>query len=200
MILTDDDVENCQQKAREVLEQYTIYALHPQDIRSLDDLEWILAQYLNRPVTIHDLRIPAEDSRVVRGMFIANNDGTYQVYRLADLGDRERRFVTCKELFHVILDDERCRNMDLLSHLEASQQSFSIEDSEPDPAVKLEILAEIGAMEFLLPYAKRKEEIERAGENLDFGMIAAKYGVPQLYVEIYLSQKYMAELAPFHAE
>lgn len=199
MILTDADVENCTQKAREAAEQYVLYALHPRDLRSLDDLERILVEYLGKPVEILDLRIPAGD-RVVRGMFMARKDGTYLVFRLADLGDRERRFVTCKELFHVILDDERCRNMDLLGHLEASQTSFSTADSRPDPGVKSELLAEIGAMEFLFPYARRVEELARAGENPDFGMIAAKYGVPQLYVEEYLSQHYMTVLGQFHPE
>lgn len=203
MILQDADVESCLDKAKDVIEQYEMYAHHPRDLRSLDDLEWILAQYLGRPVAINDLRIPADESRVVRGMFLARRNGEaveYSVYRLADLGDRERRFVTCKELFHVILDDEKCRNMDLLGHLEASQMSFATADAKPDDSVKLEVLAEIGAMEFLLPYAKRREALELAGDNPDYGMIAAKFGVPQVYVEVYLSEGMMNALAPFHGE
>lgn len=198
MLFTEDDVGDCLQKAKEIIEQYELYAQHPRDLRSIDDLVWILTEYLNRPVEIFDLRIPADD-RAVRGMFLALATRNYWVFRLADLGDRERRFVTCKELFHVILDDEKCRNMDLIGHLEASQTSFTIAESEPGAAVKLELLAEIGAMEFLFPYAKRLVELERAGENPDFGMIAAKYGIPQIYVEEYLSQHYMTELASFHS-
>ena len=200
MILTDVEVEACLSKAKEIVQQYLLYALQPRRQRSLDDLAWLLISYLGKPVEIYDLRIPADDSRVVRGMFMANDQGGYDVYRLADLGDRERRFVTCKELFHVILDDERCRNMDVLGHLEAAQVSFSVggNNSEPDAAVKMEFLAELGAMEFLFPYLRRQEELRLAGENPDFGMISAKYGVPQVYIEQYLSAHYMSIFAPFH--
>lgn len=196
--MTDDDVKACLEKATEIVEQYRIYALHPRDLRSLDDLQWILATYLERAVDIFDLRIPTDDNRVVRGMFVAKKDGSYMIFRLADLGDRERRFVTCKEMFHVILDSEKCRNMDIIGHLEAAQVSFSIDDSSPDDAVKLEVLAEIGAMEFLFPYSKRLEELAADADNPDFGRIAAHYGVPQVYVEQYLSDHYMAELGAFH--
>ena len=197
MIFTEDDAIHCLGKAKEILEQYRLYSLHPEvDVRSIDDLKWICGDYLQRQVEVYDLPIEAQN-RVVRGLFIALADGTYQVFRLADLGDREKRFVTCKELFHVILDEERCRNMDLWAHLEESQTSLAIEHSEPNSSVKMEIMAEMAAMEFLFPYEKRVEELGRgavANEEF-FEALAHKYGVPQIYVEAYLSDRNMAEFA-----
>lgn len=195
MNLTDEEAIFCLSKAKEITEQYNLYALHPRDLRSIDDLEWICIEYLNKQVEIYDLPIEAAD-RVVRGLFVATQSGTYLIFRIAELGDRERRFVTCKELFHAILDSEDCRNMDLVSHLEESQTSFSIEDSNPNSAVKMEMLAEIAAMEFLFPYKCRVEELANGIGNGDFfADIARKYGVPQIYVEAYLSDTYMAEIA-----
>ncbi|MGH8085333.1 MAG: hypothetical protein ACREPV_08660 [Lysobacter sp.] len=179
--------------AKDVTEQYHRYALHPRDLRSIDDLEWICSEYSRRQVTIFDLRIEAS-GRVVRALFVAYSDGTYGIFRLADLGERERRFVTCKELFHVILDQEPCRNMDLWGHLEETHISFSTEDSSPSVAARTEGLAEVGAMEFLFPYEKRVEELANNGGGGDaafFAALAAKYGVPQIQIEEYLSDSYM---------
>lgn len=193
MILIDEEVVHCLRKAKEIIEQYELYAQHPRDLRSIDDLEWVCGEYLGRRAQIHELRIEAGE-RSVRGFFVAYADGRYEIYRLADLTERERRFVTCKELFHVILDEEPCRNMDLLSHLEEAYSSFTFDESHPNIAVKAEMLAEIAAMEFLFPYARRVEEIERNGRDDNFfSMVAAKYGIPQIYVEQYLSDHYMEE-------
>nr|WP_244667600.1 ImmA/IrrE family metallo-endopeptidase [Xanthomonas sp. D-109] len=128
-------------------------------------------------------------------MFAAFVGGSYGIYLLAELQERERRFVLTKEMFHVLLDEERCRNMDIYGHVQEATMSFSIEDSNPNSPVAAEVLAEIGAMEFLLPYAKRKVLLEQCGDAPDFALIARRYGIPQMYVEEYLSDRMMAEFA-----
>ena len=77
MNLTDKEAIFCLSKAKEITEQYNLYALHPRDLRSLDDLEWICTDYLNKQVEIFDLPIEAAD-RVVRGLFVAMSNGLYR--------------------------------------------------------------------------------------------------------------------------
>ncbi len=176
-------------------EQYKLYsraAGHTQ--RSVDDLEWLCGEYLGKTVSVLDLQLAA-DELAIRGMFAALSDGSYEIYLLADLGERERRFVKCKELFHVVLDDENCRSMDIYAHLELATVAFSVAGSNPESPVACEALAEIAAMEFLFPYAERVEVIERSGGNVDYPAIATQYGIPQLYVEMYLSDPMMTEFA-----
>ena len=195
MQLADTDVRQCLAKVHEMVEQYNLYSRanhHTQ--RSVDDLEWLCGEYLQKKVSVYDLELEVGDF-MIRGMFAALEDKSYEIYLLAELGDRERRFVKCKELFHVILDDERCRNMEIYGHLQLSVQAFSIDDDSPDSPVAWEMLAEIAAMEFLLPYAARQEIAAAANGNIDYADVAHRYGIPQQYVEDYLSDAMMAEFA-----
>ncbi|MEJ2790077.1 MULTISPECIES: ImmA/IrrE family metallo-endopeptidase [unclassified Pseudoxanthomonas] len=191
MILDSGDVIFGLQKAKEIAEQYKLYTLAAdRDARSVDDLVKICGEYLEKTVRIRELNLPAED-RVIRAMFAALADGTFEIYVLAELGERERRFVLCKELFHVVLDQERCRSMDIYRHLEEATASFSTQDSRPNSPVAWEILAEVAAMEFLFPYAERAAILLASNGNPDFSAIARRYGIPQAHIENYLSQPMM---------
>lgn len=195
MRLSDTDVRYALDKAKELTEQYETYSRakdHCQ--RSVDDLAWLCGDYLGKSVAIYDLKLAA-DEMVIRGMFAAMHDGSYEIYLLSELGDRERRFVKCKELFHVILDDEQCRSMDIYAHVQLAAAAFSIDDNSPESPVAWELLAEIAAMEFLLPYSERQRILAASGGNVDYADIARRYGVPQLYVENYLSDAMMGEFA-----
>lgn len=195
MYLDEADVVKCLTKAREISEQYDLYVRAADScLRSVEDLQWICSEYLNKSIEVFDLRIAADDM-AIRGMYAAFADGTYHIYLLAELSDRERRFVLCKELFHVLLDEEGCRNMDLIAHVEASATSFTIDESRPTSPVAWEALAEIAAMEFLFPYSKRAAEVAASNNDPDFADIARRYGVPQAYVEQYLTSQQMAELS-----
>lgn len=194
MILSDDDVIRCLRKAKELAEHYEVYVRAPDaSARSMDDMIDVARQYLEKVVDIHDLDVIADD-KCVRGMFAAFSDGHYEIFLLAELGERERRVVLTKEMMHVLLDEERCRNMDIYGHVQEAASSFSIEESNPDSPVATEALAEIAAMEFLLPYSKRKAILQHcaAGEP-DYALFARRFGIPQSYIEEYLSDRMMAE-------
>lgn len=195
MQISDEDVKHCLEKVSEVMEGYELYSrAKGHSYRSVDDLEWYVGEHIDRKVTVEDLFLAADD-KVIRGVFTALADGSYKIYLLAELPERERRFVKCKELFHVILDEDRCRSMDIYGHLELAAAAFSIYDNSPDSPVVWEMLAEIAAMEFLLPYKDRLAIIAGAEGNIDYANIARLYGVPQIYVENYLSEAMMAEFA-----
>ncbi len=195
MKLREKDVSTVLEKAAEIAETYRMYVLAGNaHKKSVDDLLWLFGEHLGKVIVARELNLQAADL-VVRGMYVALDDGTYEIYTLAELGSHEERFVLTKELFHVVMDDEDCRNMDIHGHLVEAQSSFSIGDSEPNTSVACELLAEIGAMEFLFPYADRVTVRERAGDNPDFAEIARRYGIPQLYIETYLSEHMMGEFA-----
>ena len=195
MRISDEDVKHCLTEVAKVVEEYELYSrAKGHTYRSVDDLEWLAGEHLNKSVTVEDLMLAADD-RVIRGVFTALEDGSYVIYLLAELGERERRFVKCKELFHVILDDARCRSMDIYGHLELAAAAFSIADNSPESPVVWEMLAEIAAMEFLLPYTDRLAIIAGAGNDIDYANVARRYGVPQIYVESYLSEAMMVEFA-----
>lgn len=193
MILDDKDVQFALEKAKEISECYRLYVLGGDSPKkSIDDLIWLFGQHCGKKIAMGELNIPAQDL-VVRGMYAALSDGSYEIYTLAELGSHEERFVLTKELFHVVMDTEECRNMDLYDHLVDAQASFSIGDSEPNKSVVWEALAEIGAMEFLFPYHDREQLLAASGGNPNFVDIARRYGVPQSYIEMYLSETVMNE-------
>lgn len=194
MQLSDDDVIRCLEKAKELSEAYELYVRAPDACaRSMDDMLWVVGQYLQKAVEVNDLDVLADD-KVIRGMFAAFEDGHYEIFLLGELNERERRVVTTKEVCHVLLDEEDCRSMDIYDHVQEAASSFSIEnDTKPESPVATEFLAEIAAMEFLLPYAKRKEILAHANGDPDYAMVARVYGIPQVYVERYLSDRLMAE-------
>ncbi|WP_447586408.1 hypothetical protein [Pseudoxanthomonas mexicana] len=191
MILNKADLIFGLAKAKELAEQYKLYVLGAdRDLRSIDDLRAICADYLGKTVRVNELNLPA-GNRTIRAMFGALADGSFEIFLLAELGERERRFVLCKELFHVVLDQEQCRSMDVYSHLEAAAVSFTTADSKPDGPVVWEMLAEVAAMEFMFPYAERVAVLHAYNGNPDFSAIARRYGLPQVHVESYLSQPMM---------
>lgn len=197
MLLSDDDVIRCLDKAKEMSEAYELYVRAPDaSARSMDDMIWVVGEYLQKKVEVNDLDVLADD-KVIRGMFAAFADGHYEIFLLGELNERERRVVTTKEMMHVLLDEEDCRNMDIYGHVQEAASSFSIEneDANPESPVATEFLAEIAAMEFLLPYAKRKAILEHANGEPDYAMVARVYGIPQVYVEEYLSDRMMSEFA-----
>jgi len=197
VLLSDDDVIRCLEKAKEMSEAYELYVRAPDaSARSMDDMIWVVGEYLQKKVEVNDLDVLADD-KVIRGMFAAFEDGHYEIFLLGELNERERRVVTTKEMMHVLLDEEDCRNMDIYGHVQEAASSFSIEneDANPESPVATEFLAEIAAMEFLLPYAKRKAILEHANGEPDYAMVARVYGIPQVYVEGYLSDRMMSEFA-----
>lgn len=106
-----------------------------------------------------------------------------------------RRFYTCKELFHIVLDKPEYHSLDLSAHIAEMTTSVFGEESS-SPAVVVEHLAEIAAMEYMMPYAVRATEISTVNDN-NYLPIAEKYMVPLVKVEKYLSKSHMEYLADF---
>lgn len=204
MELTEEDVRKCIDKAHEISglmsEHYRTYDLTPEAWpRSVDILHWLTAQYIGAEIPVLELHVSAVENRA-KGTFLAHGNGNYEILILAELSKPDRRFVQAKELFHVLLDEDPARSLDLYAHVEATVECFHIAASKPKKAVVFEVLAEIAAMEFLFPYSERVKCLEQAKGNIDFALIAHRYGVPQAEVEIFLSSGNMEQLGILYQE
>lgn len=175
------DVIACLEKALEIRDTYHMYVLVDHDRKSVDDLLWVCQEYLGKKIEVGQLELPAEGSSI-KASFWALEDGSYIIGLLAGMTEEELRFVLCKEIFHVIFDEESRRSLELGVHLEDYTSNIGVEHGRPNCSAAWETLAEIAATEFLLPLERRLEIAGRA--TPDFAKSAAHYGLPRYHVEV----------------
>jgi Zn-dependent peptidase ImmA (M78 family) len=205
MELTEEDVEKCLSKAHEIAarltEQYNLYSQVPRAWpRSVQDLHWMTTQYIGSEIPVQELRLSAL-ANGAKGTFIAHGGGNYEILILAELSERDRRMTQAKELFHVLLDEDSSRSLDLYAHVEATVECFHIASSKPKKkAVVFEFLAEIAAMEFLFPYSERVDIVRNSNGDIDYASVAHKYNIPQVEAEMFLSSGNMEELGKIFKE
>ncbi len=196
MYLNNDELRYCLDRAVEISEQYKLKHIASDDPRkSVDNLIVTCKDYLNKTVELAELAISKNDSSVW-GSYIALPD-KYDICYVEDLNFCWKRFVICKEVFHVILEKEDYKNMNLFEHIEQVTIVFPDNESHPSNSVACEWLAEIAAMEFMIPYDTRKKQIERYGENINYRDIAERFKVPLVLVEKYFSEQVMEVLSEF---
>jgi Zn-dependent peptidase ImmA (M78 family) len=192
------DLRAAMDAAAELTAQYELYVLngvHPH--KSVQDVLWMFKEYLNKNITVLELNEPLPHNSI-KGFYLCKHDGTYDVVLAVGLEIEWKRFVLCKELFHILLDQAEYRTTNIYDHLEEVTTAFPMLESRPGPAVISEAMAEFAAMEFLFPYSARKQELAAAGAgSVDYAQIVAKYRIPQLYVERYLSPPYMEYFGAF---
>ncbi|MFK3846596.1 ImmA/IrrE family metallo-endopeptidase [Stenotrophomonas sp. NPDC078853] len=183
MVFEESDIQTCLRKAVEIRDLYDLYVLNGKArMKSVDDLTWVCVEYLEKRITIEYADIPVEGSSI-KAAFLALDDGSYRIGLLTGMSEEEERFVLCKELFHVIFDEDSRRSLDLESHLEDYTTNIVVDDGRPNCAAAWETLAEIAATEFLLPFEVREAHLN-SGNAVDFAKLATRYGLPRLHVEI----------------
>jgi Zn-dependent peptidase ImmA (M78 family) len=196
LLIQAKDVAFCLEKARELAGYYRQYVLAGDGrAKSVDDLLWICREYLKKNIQVAEVAVPAA-GKVVRAVFIGREDG-YDIYLLAGMDRVSRRFILCKELFHVILDQESSRSMDIYGHLEEVTATFPVPSAEPRCPAAWEVLAEAAAMEFLYPYAERKVLDMSSASNGEIDAIAATYDIPRYLVESYCADQAMTYFDQF---
>jgi hypothetical protein len=126
-------------------------------------------------------------TQAVRGMCLPKKDNKpYTIVLLEGQRPCWIRFVKCKELFHVLLDlgstSKTHRSMDIEKHIDQTV-CVAIEETRPSAATVNEILAELAAMEFMLPLSARQKYVET--DDLNFTNLAEKYKCPLHMVEKY---------------
>lgn len=69
---------------------------------------------------------------------------------------------------------------------------FPMAGNRPFPAMNPELLALIGAMEFLFPYKERKKLFDE--KKPDFFSVAGKFKIPRILAAMFLEDSYMTKL------
>lgn len=193
MQLSKTEVTECIELVHEVAEHYRLNVLNSaRTMRSVEDLEWIVGTFLQKKVTVESLKVPAA-GKWIKAACVITDAGEYEIYVLTGLDLDARRFIICKELFHVVLDAESRRNMDMFRHLQEVTTTFPVAIVQPNSAAAAcEYYAEAAAMEFLFPYTERLAVLAAAPEGgPNYAEIASRYGIPQEYVESYLGAPLM---------
>lgn len=174
------------------------FALLPHDggtARSVGLLKGIFEKTFDAKVMISVIDLDSSDSLVL-GFCMLLNDNTVEIGLASGLDDGWKRFVLCKELFHIALDRDEYKSINLFDHVEDITLAFPDDSSKPDLPVVAEFLAEVGALELLFPYRERVGILKQP-EVPDFLQIATRYNIPKLFAEKYLSPSYMKSLADF---
>jgi len=195
--ITGKHMNICLNKAYEMLEKYKTWTKaidgFPRDVDvfgnvCVRDLE------VNIKVFVVDV-VPEEIKEILGGLCLVNEDGSFEINLHPDLNECWQRFILCKELFHVLLDAQEYRNMDLYAHLEQLTLLMPADEDGIYLPGTSELMAEIAAMEFLFPYSERLKVKSKSTINLLD--VATVYRVPQKFVALYLSDAVMHFLAPF---
>lgn len=195
MPLTDEQIRHCLHRAREINGLYTQYVLAGDGPKkSIDDFLHVCRDYVEDEIVIKNVMQVGQGP--TKAAFLRYSD-RYEIYIRSDISGRWYRYVLCKELFHVIIDREDCRDMEIVELVE--QLTLPNLSSAPAPAVLWEYLAEISAMEFLFPYSDRVP-LMQSGDEIDYEEIAERYGLPLVHIEQYLSPPIMAFLDAFRTD
>ena len=192
MDLKPKDVRYCLDVASRAIEHYNLYELNPSRFpRSVDALQALCAEHEKKKISI--VALPASEKECsIFGLYVSFGD-RYCIALQPDLNPCWHRFVLCKELFHVLIDADEYRDMDIYGHLEDVKASFPVLESAPRSTTAAEVMAEIAALEFLFPYTERERALS-AADSPDYLEIAKKYRIPQILVEEYLAASYMENI------
>ncbi|WP_426147191.1 ImmA/IrrE family metallo-endopeptidase [Polaromonas sp. DSR2-3-2] len=191
MNISSHDLSCCINKAKEISEVYNSRSLNSSDPkRSLDLLTEVCTDSSGRPIEIYK-GDGDENDRWLYGTCLLYPEKSVVLYAHY-LNSCWERFTVCKELFHIVLDQDEYRTIDIFQHIQNIILAFPDDEASPTKPVICEILAEIAAMEFMLPYLRREQIIKVNGWSaMD---IAQQYKIPCLLVEKYLSKHYMLNL------
>lgn len=155
---------------------------------SVDSFTKICSDEIGKPIEINTLASLDASKFCIKGIEVAFNDH-YEIWILEEKNLCRRRFVTIKELFHVLLDCPEYRNFDFKNHtFETVTDGPQVGNSLP--SAQSEFFAEYAAMEFLFPLSHRKEIIKHQ-PNPNYLQIATQYRIPQIYVERCLAKTHM---------
>lgn len=194
MLIHLDKLQQSIEKSREINEQFKLYSLDSENrVKPVDNLIKLCQEYLKKDIKLYEHKIP-HTGQPIRGFYLAYPD-YYEIVLLGEQNFCWRRLVLCKEIFHIILDDEEYQNKDIGRLIDEATITLPIYKNDADPILPMqaELFAEIAAMEFLFPYNERKSILNKS-QSPDYMLIAEQYKIPRFLVEKYLSKSAMNSL------
>jgi hypothetical protein len=123
------------------------------------------------------------------------NETDIEICLMSNMTNCWQRFALCKELFHILLDEEDARSGSICDHLQDYRMSMTDGARIGKKSSNNEWLTEFSAMQFLFPYAIRVNSIKTVSSSPDkrnaYMEIAKRFRIPRLQVEEYLSPIFM---------
>lgn len=194
----DQELQYCMGKTAELMRQYLMrYVDNDGPVRPVELLRRACQVHLGASFSMETLEVAIPPKGPALKAFVVRvGENVFDIRVAPGLDPAQKRFVLCKELFHIVIDKPEYRSTDLLPHIGEMTKDIPFHAGPKNPAVICEHLAEIGAMEYLLPFAVRAREAA-AVQNGDYAPVSDKYCLPLVKVEQYLSPEYMEWLGPF---
>jgi len=128
-----------------------------------------------------------------------NGEVTYlEILYASHLDESWKRFVVCKELCHALESTDGSHTVEDrdVTKLINSLAIKSVQPSEMTEAFGAEILAEMCAMEMLLPIEFRQNIIDRYGASAETNaMIAKEHKLPLLFTALAMDPSYIAMMS-----
>jgi len=194
-------IEFCISKANDMADFHSTLAKEPLRFpRSVDDFQKLCEKKTSLKISVETVGIPVCGpgiSTTVRAAFLKEKDG-YKISMKPEPNICWRRFIQCKELFHVVLDQSQYCTMQIFQHIQRWVVQIPGRTSLPTPATISELMAEISAMEYLFPYIERVSKRKTLMTKDDYLEVAKIYKVPSVLVESYLSElsmEYLGEIS-----
>lgn len=120
------------------------------------------------------------------------------------LDDQWKRFVSAKELLHLIIDKDEDMSPygdQTLDKLVRDGHIGVISQNGDGPPAQSELIAEVAAMELLYPIQNRKADLaEVRNDGLTFSKIAIRYGMPINFIDTVFSDGYLNTLTTAFTE
>lgn len=194
----NQELQYCMDKTAALMAQYLMrYVDNHGPVREVEQLKRACQVHLKANLSLETLEVAIPPKGPALKAFVVRlDDNTYDIRIAPGLDPAQKRFVIAKELFHIVLDKPEYRSIELIPHISEMTKEIPFNAGPKSPSVICEHLAEIGAMEYLLPYARRVGEAA-AVQGGDFTAVAQKYCLPLVKVEQYLSPEYLEWLGPF---
>lgn len=188
MLISKNEIKNTIREVENIRDIYRLHYLGADSTeRSVNNLLDLCRTYLEKKIDLQ-LHNDSALNHLVQS-FVLVKDSGYEICILNDLNNCWKRFVLCKELFHIVLDSEESRNPSLEEHLDDFFGGVTnLEHRASTVSARTEYLAEFAAMEFLFPYAER---VSLLSGNKDISAIAERYKIPRYFAERYLTKRYI---------
>ena len=180
-------IQQCNSELKNTIHAYNLFVHGGNSVRCEIQLLKTCCQSLNKLTQVIEIN-DSKNLNTIKGVYLALKD-TYVICLVEGLNPCWKRFVICKEIFHVLFDNPEFVNMDLSAHIEDCVSDTPDVSETPKPA-QSEYMAEYAAMEFLFPYSER-EALINSGAEIDYDAVAQHYRIPRLYVERYLTEHMM---------
>ena len=114
------------------------------------------------------------------------------------LDDDWKRFVTAKELLHLLIDGDEDMSPygdETLDQLVSDGHIGIVSQNGGKPPAQSELIAEVAAMELLYPIQNRKVDATAIDEgSTSFTKLSIRYGIPVNFIDTIFSQGYRKAL------